>query len=94
MLLRRNFNGRELLEVHKLRREEHNSKSYLTKSLSPLATATDIKSINKIYFVKKIKFSLKVQGKMMNYSLTPSPPHLSYKNQGPAHDFEQQGLEN
>lgn len=46
MLLRRNFNGMELLVVHKLRREEQNSKLYLAKILSPLATARDVLSIN------------------------------------------------
>lgn len=34
--------------MHRLRREEHNSKLHLAKILSPLATASDVKSINKI----------------------------------------------
>lgn len=47
----------ELLEVHKLRGEEHNSK--LHKSLSPLVTASDVKSINKICLKGKKNSSLK-----------------------------------
>lgn len=68
----------EPLEVHTLGREKHNSKSYLTKEWSPLATARDGKFLNKICLKKKKIPPWKVQQKKMDRSFSPG---LSYKNQ-------------
>lgn len=79
------------MEVHKLRREEHNGKLYLARSQSPLTAASDVKSINKIFFF----FNSSLKGAAEeDESLLFFPLDLSHKNQGLVNDSKQQGLDN